>query len=282
MRKTLWALLLVPGLTLAQGVQKRNGPIKATTGTFSGTLSGVLALAPGCYTTALGLIKDTRNLAAYYTDASGALQSCSANKLRVDANGPVLEAAATNLLTYSQITDNVAWNKSSFSWVDSLAGAPDGTATASSLMENANSTSHNSSQNYTFSATPYTLSRYVKPIGRQWCKLMIYDGTNFKSAWFDVLNGVVGSKESGVTSSAITSAGNGWYRISMVRTPAAGTGGAYFHGALADGGADNYAGDAAKGYYVWGAQLETGALSSYIPTTTASVQRPADALSFVQ
>ena len=36
---------------------------------------------------------------------------------------------------------------------------------------------------------------------------------------------------------------------------------------------DSYKGDDTKGVYGWGTQLELGALSSYIPTTTVSVTR---------
>ena len=173
------------------------------------------------------------------------------------ASRPVLRARY-NLLTYSEQFDNAVWTKSSLTVSANNIVAPDGTTTADRLLEVANTTAHQTSQSYTYTAAAHTWSLYVKPEGRQWCRLMIYDGTSFKTAYFDLTNGVLGTLAAGVTAT-ITAVSGGWYQVTMTYTAAAGAGGAYFHGAIADNGADTYSGDITKGYYLWGAQILSAA-----------------------
>jgi hypothetical protein len=195
------------------------------------------------------------------------------------ARGLLVEAARTNLILRSEEFDNAAWGLNAFTVTANNATSPDGTSNADTFLETANSLAHQTSQPFTFTAAVHTYSEYIKPVGRQWFRLMLFDGTSFKRAYFDVLNGVIGTVDAGVTA-RLVNAGGGFYRASITYSCAAGAGFVYGIGALADGGVDTYAGDITKGYILWGAQVEVGSTaSSYIKTTTASVTRSADSLS---
>jgi hypothetical protein len=205
----------------------------------------------------------------------------AAGALRRGDRGVLIEGARTNLLLQSQTFNNASWIKAGGASVtaDAIA-APDGTLTADLIAENATTNNHQINQNYTYTATAHTISAHVKYKDRQWMRMMFYDGAAFRAGWFDVLNGVAGTLDAGVTST-ITALGNGWFRISITRTTAAGSGGVYIHGALTNGGPDDYLGETGKGFYLWGAQLEAASFpSSYVPTTSAAVNRASDVLTY--
>jgi hypothetical protein len=68
--------------------------------------------------------------------------------------------------------------------------------------------------------------------------------------------------------------GNGWYRLSATRSTNATCG----YAMLNDSGDFVFTGTGTKGVYIWGAQVEQSSYAtSYIPTTSASATRVADA-----
>lgn len=160
-----------------------------------------------------------------------------------------------NLLTKTEAFDDAAWVKGLGATVTANAATgPSGTLTADRFLETADTNAHQLAEAFTYSALAYTQSVFVKPVGRQWFRLMMYDGTNFKFGYFDVASGLVGTLAAGVTAN-IANMGGGWFRPSISCTMAAGTGSAFIHGSAADNGPDGYLGDTAKGYDLWGAQL---------------------------
>jgi hypothetical protein len=171
--------------------------------------------------------------------------------------------ARRNLLTYTEDFSNGVWGVAANSFETAVASGGLVNGISASFLEEKDALTGNkqTSQSFTFSATSHTYSAYVRPVDRTWCRLMIYDGTSFHTAYFNVADGATGANSAGVAST-ITNAGGGVFRLTMTVTTAAGSGGAYFMGALADSGTDAYTGEAGKGYEVGGAQLETGSTAS--------------------
>jgi len=220
-------------------------------------------------------------------NASGLIEVVNADLPRFDYSpttlapkGLLIEEARTNSLTYSSDLSNGAWNKTNLNttgtppYVD-VATAPDGTDTADKMIENtATSVQHQALRSFT--GTPsatYTVSIFAKAAGRD--RMTVFIGGPSYAATFDLANGTVISG----AASRIEDYGNGWYRcISTANANAGGAFNTYFQ--LNDGSSTFYTGDGTSGIYIWGAQLEAGAFAtSYIPTTTTSVTRNADAVS---
>jgi hypothetical protein len=168
------------------------------------------------------------------------------------ASRPVL-SARVNLLTYSEQFDNAAWTKTNTTITQNSTAAPDGATTADTVFETVTNAGHAVAQSVTTIAGSYTYSASIKPIGRQWVRLMVYDGTTFRWVSFDVSSGTVGTT-SGATGT-IAAQSNGFYRCTVAVTTAAGSGFVYAHSMTTDGGSDVFAGDITKGFYIWGADL---------------------------
>ena len=178
----------------------------------------------------------------------------------------LFEPQSTNLITQSELFSDASWTKIGTSVTNGFT-SPNGTNNACKLVEDTSDGSH-AFYNSNFSSLngqSYTYSLFVKYNGRQWFRLWGQYGNSNFSAYFDIQNGLLGSKDIGMTSK-IEDYGNGWYRISATATTD-GTA-SRFRGYLAE--ADNdpfYQGDGTSGVYIWGAQAETNNISSYIPTS---------------
>ncbi len=212
------------------------------------------------------------------------------NEARFDHNpttreslGLLIEEQRTNLQTYSSDFSNAVWTKSNSSVTADTIIAPDGTQTGDKWIPTTTgtiSTSRLFATNTVSTATAYTSTAYVKYSGRRWVFMGVNDtSTSAYYCWFDVLNGVVGTKGASVTSTSITSVGNNWYKISATVTTTNTTN--YFYISSPD--ADNsttVTADSFSGLFIWGAQLEAGGFStSYIPTVASQVTRSADSAS---
>lgn len=172
-----------------------------------------------------------------------------------------------NLLGFSEAFDNAAWTKNAASIVTGAAANPvNGLFNAQKLMEDTANAQHIVS--FPSAAlpanVPVTLSVYAKAAGRQWIRLQPASGNQ---AWFDVVNGVVGTVQAGVTAS-ITAVGNGWYRCSATTNYVNQTN--YIFLANANN-ATSYTGDGNSGIYIYGAQLsDSASLDPYVPTPGAA------------
>ena len=239
----------------------------------------------------------SRASTATYYDANGVIQTAASNVARSaayfpDSNGVMrpagllLEAAGTNLMTYSEQFDNAAWTKANATITANAAVAPDGATTADKIVEDNTTAFHVAFDGFSAAAsTRYSFSVYVKAAERSWAQFALGPSTYFGgvgvSAYFNLTSGTVGTVTSNATalsSATMQKLPNGWYLCTLTATTNAASGGAnaYIRIANADGGA-SYLGDGSSGIYIWGAQLEASPYAtSYIPTTTATVTRSAD------
>ena len=226
-------------------------------------------------------------------NSSGFIETVNADLPRFDydpvtlvSKGLLIEETRINILPYSNDFRDTATAGSTRPWVydnativPAAAVSPDGTQNASKLMENAASSAHAVRQTVTtVAATTYAPSIFVKGDGSgRNARVYAYQSSSpFTSVGFVTVNLANGAVLAG--SGTVVPWGNGWYRVSFAgAAPSTGT---IFRVDVANGTSTNYQGDGTSGIYLWGAQLEAGAFAtSYIPTTTTSLTRNADAVS---
>lgn len=138
---------------------------------------------------------------------------------------------------------------------NAIANPADGKVSASKLLETVTNGTHKVLQSYTFiPGATYQVTCYARPIGGRYLYLSANDGVNTYSTFFDVATGVVGTQSALLTSpSTINQNANGFWVCSIFFTAASTAGAGTFGPAMSsDGSTLSYAGDTAKGLYVWG------------------------------
>jgi hypothetical protein len=190
----------------------------------------------------------------------------------------LLEKQSTNLVTYSEQFDNGAWSKSGVTVTANDTTSPDGTQNADKVVENTANSSHGCYQGATVTnGIPYTWSGFIKAGERT--KVRLYaESSSAPYVSFNLSDGTITNTSGSITGS-IENFGNGWYRCIATTTTTGTT--AYFNiNALDASGNISYTGDGTSGFYIWGAQIEASSYpTSYIPTTSSSATRVADACS---
>lgn len=236
---------------------------------------------------------------ATYRDGGGVLQEASANQARFDHDyagvslGLLIEAAATNLCTWSETFTNAIWLKSGAT-IDADAGlAPDGTTTMARLNVNTTFIEHRVAYNLvtTTAGFNYCFSTCVKADGAEFVALCFADGSQeYFGAVFDLNTGEVTQENTGSTAGILNSAGslnmgNGIFRIWIAGSISGGLGTTYpYIGTCNSGtptmnniGMEVHSPAAGEDLLMWGAQCEAGPfMSSYIPTAAATVTRSKD------
>ena len=166
---------------------------------------------------------------------------------------------AGNKITYPNNIANTAWTKNdSSATANSLVNPLDGATTASQLLEAATTAAHNVTQSFSIlPSTQYIFSAYVRPNGRNYCYLLMNDGTTSFSAFYNLSTGAVGTVTN-ATSTSIALQPNGFYLCKMTFTSTNTTvlSKNYQLSISTDGYTLSYAGDVTKGIYVWGAFVQ--------------------------
>jgi len=184
------------------------------------------------------------------------------------------EPQRTNVNTYSQaITGSNGYNLGGCSLTGNNTISPDGTQNATLFVESANSNYHRfyKYSTGTQSAKVWTIFAKYKPGGREWLTMdagpLVY---------FNIANGTLGNTSSDIITQ-IEPYKDGWYRCTYI-DPTSAVDLCFIGAATYNGDPGNYAGDGRDCFWVWGMQCEDGVLypTSYIPTTSATVTRPAD------
>lgn len=237
----------------------------------------------------------TPTTSAPITNYIPVLKTAVANAPRFDhdpitgeSKGLLIEEQRTNLLTYSEDQSSGS-DGGNLTVAANTTIAPDGTLTADTLVSSASAVEqrrYRAVAGLTAGAT-YTLSRYVKAAGINFCTLRGVSGGNEFGALFDLAAGTKITTFQGgvgtVVAAGIEPAGNGVYRIWVAGTMSGLTGYYEWFNLQPNNsstGRTQFAGDGYSGIAVWGSQLEAGAFpTSYIPTTSAQVTRVADSAS---
>ena len=194
-------------------------------------------------------------------------------------DGKTSVVAEQNLITYSQTF--TGWASAGITFANtSTVLAPDGTATAYKITEDATTGTHRiwSSSNFT-TGLNYTVSVYVKYIARQYIQLNVGQWSNARVV-YDILNGTVTDINAGVVpavSAFIVPVGNGWYRLVATATSLGNyTGSTTPVGSnnSATGNGETGAGINADAWYMWGYQMEQrSAVTTYTVTTSSAITK---------
>jgi hypothetical protein len=201
--------------------------------------------------------------------------SRTTNATLIGSDG-TLQYAPHNLLTYSEQFDNAVWSKVDATVSVNVLEAPNGTLTADKIAETATTGFHIVRQSYTLSNnTQYAISAYLKLGERNFVEIAPFiGGVGGVSAYFNLETGAVtniAGTNWQVNSTLLEFVGNGWCRCSITFTTTIG-GSAFVDYRLAtSAGVNSYAGTLSSGIYVWGAQLNVGALQPYYSTTVKNL-----------
>jgi hypothetical protein len=189
----------------------------------------------------------------------------------------LLEKQSTNVLRNSEDFSQSTWAKLRTSITANAITSPDGTQNADKAIANTDNSDHSVFDNTITSTSPATLSIYAKAGEYNYIFLGYDNGSASQGAFFNLSNGTISQNTSTLTAS-IQSVGNGWYRC-VVSSGTSNWSTIYSIIALSENGTSFiFAGDGSKGIYIWGAQAEQSSYAtSYIPTTSASATRVADA-----
>jgi len=178
-----------------------------------------------------------------------------------------------NLIPYSNDLSQSVWTKRNLTVPATNITAPDGTSSASSLLENSSTATHDFYEEFSaVSGTSYTFTLYAKANGRDTLRMKPQATSTIALVVFD-LTAVTSTVISGSADShSITAIGStGWYKLQVtVTATASGTG--FLQTYFEVGGLSSYAGDATKGAYIWGCQVSSTG-ETVLNETSGSIHR---------
>ena len=205
----------------------------------------------------------SRNSSATRVNAQGLVENVASNLPRIDytdgCGSWLLEPQSTNLLTYSEQFDNASWINNGVTINANQVVSPGGSLTADLLT--GVSGGFGVVRFSTWTATNKVASCFAKAGSTNLFKIANASFSN-RYVIFDLNNGTVSEESTGWTG-FIENYGNGWYRCIAISNNETGT---FSLGVTA----------ASESIYIWGAQLESGYKTSYIPTSGAISTRLQD------
>jgi len=220
------------------------------------------------------------------TGSTGFIQTIAINEPPIDYSlggcpNILLEPQRTNVVLYSEDLADATWTKTRTTVTQNTTNSPGNSLDADTIEVSSAGQCH-VGQSVTTVAGTVNVTLYCKYINQQF--LQIYSSSSAQAyANFDILNGVTGSNGTNASNVRITTAANGFYRISVALVvPAAAIVVRFAFVASSTSAYNATEGIAGRQFYAWGAAIETGTTgtaayaTSYIPTTSASVTRVFD------
>lgn len=219
------------------------------------------------------------------TDASGNITYAANNAPCLTSAGLQVWEARTNQQTYSAV-NTTGWSTNNATLNGASVSSPDGTVNAATITDNAVNGIHGVvelSQTVIGSQTQ-TSSIFLKQGTIRYAEWLCYDVSGngvviFADLQLGLLSGS-GTIGAGATyvSSSITQYANGWWRVSLTGAMTSGTTLWQDLRMSPDGSSASYVGTGST-LFAWGAQLEQATFASpYIPTTSGTASRAADAI----
>ena len=201
----------------------------------------------------------------------------------------LLEKQSTNLLTYSQNLTGASWTTVANTLTANYATSPDGTSNATRIIPNTANSTHINYQTFTVSSAT-SITAFAKADGYNFFQIYGGDASGGPLRYSVVVNLTTGAIDTidTITSNqvAIVSMGNGWYKITISNFTSFTSGFSFIGiaGIPSSGLSRNanldviFAGNGTGGVLAYGIQVEESTYpTSYIPTTSASATRVADA-----
>jgi hypothetical protein len=188
-----------------------------------------------------------------------------------------LEKQSTNINTYSEQINATNYTLNNVTSSENILTSPDGTINADKIIENTSNSSHSVNRVVALGGTvdnsAYSVSVFAKAEGRS--QILFYDNNQNVGGitYFNLSTGVVTSG-----TGKIENFGNGWYRCTIFCLKDNSTNANLQFYLLDSSGNSTYTGNGTSGMGLWGYQVEASSYpTSYIPTTSASATRVADA-----
>jgi hypothetical protein len=183
------------------------------------------------------------------------------------------DPSVTNKLVRSEELDNAGWGKSGATITANATLAPDGSATADTIVETATNAFHVVSQ-YVSGITagvPVMASGHLKAAGRSRVRIQTDTSPNNGTADFDLATGTISGTTGIASAPRLIPLGNGWWRFAVLWTPTSSVA-LGIKLILASGSFGiAYAGDGVSGMHAWGFMLDpSGQLNDYVRTTSAA------------
>jgi hypothetical protein len=220
-----------------------------------------------------------RKSATDSTFGASITHAATTNATMVDSDG-LMKWRPHNLLKNSGDMTGSGWVQQ-FGVTSIATGSPFGSYQSASP----NSTSSTEAQSYqinkplTQGATYVAWSLAKYSAGNGWFSISLYDtGSANNRGWFDLKNGVVGSKDTNIIDYGMIDYGDGWWFCYVSKAAASTSGGINLGVTTADGATDSNSGDV---ILIAGSQFNLSTLggmvnnpdtsSSYVPTTTTNL-----------
>ncbi|MDP4299933.1 phage head spike fiber domain-containing protein [Leptothrix discophora] len=170
-----------------------------------------------------------------------------------------------NALNYSETFNAAIWTKTGTTVTPDATTAPDGSGTADAIFETATTAQHFITTVKSFgtfqSGDWVNYSCYIKYNGTPYA--LLYASANSGGGigggvLIDTQTGAIAAynNQTNVFNPSSVDVGGGWFKVSFTSTTTATGPMSIYLSATANGGAPAYAGNAANGVYLWGAQLQ--------------------------